>query len=157
MTFKTLIAIAVLMSGNAFAAEPKPVEAPVEIISAEFGTFEQSKPNELIFEPTGFVPHKQGQRYGWVIEVRTSKRTLSVREEYLIAEPTPAPKNPDALNESLNIPSQRRNQVSQRQLVPVEGRIYGEWSIGPNEPPGRRHLHVVIEGQSAASFKYEVK
>lgn len=157
MILKTLLALAALASANAFAAAPKAVEAPVEIISAEFGIFDQSTPNELAFEPTNVVPHKAGQRYGWVIEVRTSKRTLSVREEYLIAEPANEKKNADAVSDSLNIPAQRRNQVSQRQLVPVDGRIFGEWSIGPNEPAGQRHLHVVIEGQSAASFKYDVK
>lgn len=154
---KTLIALAVLASTNAFAAAPKALEAPVEIISAEFGIFDQGRPNELVFTPTDVVPHKPGQRYGWVIEVRTGKRSLSVREEYLIAEPATEKKNADAVSDSLNIPAQRRNQVSQRQLVPVDGRIYGEWSIGPNEPAGQRHLQVVIEGQSAASFKYEVK
>lgn len=154
---KTLIVLAALVSANAFAAAPKAVEASVEIISAEFGIFDQSTPNELTFEPTNVVPHKLGQRYGWVIEVRTGKRTLSVREEYLIAEPANEKKSADVVSDSLNIPAQRRNQVSQRQLVPVDGRIYGEWSIGPNEPAGPRHLQVVIEGQSAASFRYDVK
>jgi len=157
MILKTLVVVAAFVSANSFAAAPPAPAAPVEIISAEFGIFEQGTPDELVFEPTNVVPHKPGQRYGWVIEVRTGKRTLSVREEYLIAEPPNSKKNADALSDSLNIPAQRRNQVSQRQLAPVDGRIYGEWSVGPNEPAGQRHLHVVIEGQSAASFKYDVK
>jgi hypothetical protein len=157
MILKTLIMVSAGLALNCFAATPAPPEAPIEIISAEFGIFEQNTPNELVFEPANVVPHKQGQRYGWVIEVRTAKRTLSVREEYLIATPPKAPDNKNALDESLSLPAQRRNQVSQRQLVPVEGRIYGEWSIGPNEPAGHRHLHVVVEGQSAAHFEYDVK
>ena len=55
------------------------------------------------------------------------------------------------------IPLERRNQVSQRHLVPVDGQIFGEWEIGPGEPPGQRHLQVLIEGRVAASFEYEVK
>jgi len=55
------------------------------------------------------------------------------------------------------IPMERRSQVSQRQLVPVDGRIYGEWSIGPQEPPGRRQLDVVVDGVVAASFDFEVR
>ena len=43
------------------------------------------------------------------------------------------------------------------QLVPVDGRIYGEWSVGPQEPAGPRRLEVVVEGQVAASFAFEVK
>jgi hypothetical protein len=61
------------------------------------------------------------------------------------------------ISENLNIPLQRRNQVSQRQLVPVDGRIFGEWSVGPGEPAGHRHLQVVIEGEVAASFEFDVK
>jgi hypothetical protein len=55
------------------------------------------------------------------------------------------------------MPLFRHNQISQRQLVPVEGKIYGEWEVGPNEPAGHRHLQVVIEDQVAASFEFEVK
>ena len=141
-----------LAAGISLAAE-----TPVDVVSAEFGTFDDSNPQELVFEPTSTVPHKVGQRYGWIIEVRTSRRTLSVREEYVLPAAAIPPKAVDTLSESLNIPTQRRNQVSQRQLVPVDGKIYGEWSVGPNEPAGHRHLLVVIEGRPEASFEYDVK
>ena len=57
----------------------------------------------------------------------------------------------------LVIPLDRRSQVIQRQMVPVDGQIYGEWAIGPQEPAGRRQLDVVIEGRVAASFEFEVR
>jgi len=153
MIRRTLMVLATFVAASAFAAAP----APVEIVSAEFGIFADGSPSELVFEPTDRVPHKVGQRYGWVIELRTAKRTLSVREEYLLAEPAAATKAKDPVSDSLNIPTPRRNQVSQRQLVPVDGRIFGEWSVGPNEPAGHRHLQVVIEDQVAASFEFDVK
>jgi hypothetical protein len=152
------------LSGLAIAAPPNPKEAPVEIVSAEFGLFDASNPDELAFEPATVVPQKIGQRYGWVIEVRTSRRSLAVREEYLLptaatagASAAEAKAAADPAINTLNIPLLRRNQVSQRQLVPVDGRIFGEWAIGPGEPAGRRHLQVIIEGQLGASFEYEVK
>lgn len=129
---------------------------PVEIVGAEFGVFDAGDPRETTFEPTNVVPHKEGQRYGWIIEVRTKKRSLSVREEYLL--PTAATEAGTTLGTSGGtIPLPRRNQVSQRQLVPVGGRIYGEWEIGPGEPPGKRHLQVIVEDELAGSFEYEVK
>ena len=137
------------------AAATRAAEVPVEIVSAEFGIFDDSNPQEMVFEPTGVVPHKVGQRYGWIIEVRGGKRSLSVREEYLL--PAPAQKKADALSDSLNVPVQRRNQVSQRQLVPVDGKIYGEWAVGPNEPAGHRQLQVVVEGQVGALFEFDVR
>lgn len=157
---KLLLLAACLAGTAAAAAPPAPIPAPVEIVSAEFGLFDASTPGELAFEPTDVVPHKEGQRYGWIVEVRTTKRSLAVREEYLLPSAAAAPKDKppaDAVAESLSFPAQRRNQVSQRQLVPEAGRIYGEWAIGPNEPAGRRHLQVIVEGQVAADFEYEVK
>lgn len=127
----------------------------VTVISAEFGVFESGRPGELVFEPTLVVPHVAGQRYGWVIELRTTQRSVAVREEYLIASAESF--REEAGGRHLTIPHERRNQVSQRQLVPVAGRIYGEWGIGPNEPAGRRHLQVIVEGQVAGNFEYEVK
>lgn len=150
-----------LQANLALAAAP-PLPEKIEILAAEFGLFEDSRPGELDLVPTTVVPRKQGQRYGWVIELRTRSKSVAVREEYLLPTPaaaagksTPPPSDP--LSESLQVDAQRRHQVSQRQLIPVDGRIYGEWSIGPKEPPGPRHLQVVVEGQVAARFKYEVK
>lgn len=127
----------------------------VVILGAEFGVFASGKPGELVFEPTQVVPHQPGQRYGWIIELRTTQRSVAVREEYLIA-PTGTYKE-EAGGKRLTIPHERRNQVSQRQLVPVDGRIYGEWEIGPREPPGKRRLQVLVEDRPPVVFEYEVK
>ena len=150
---KTVVVVLALVAGLAFAAPPAPV--PVKIIRAEFGLFNTNDSGEQLFLPTQVVPHQVEQRYGWIIEVGSARRSLSVREEYLL--PNSAKPASDPVSENLYVPLQRRNQVSQRQLVPVEGRIYGEWAIGPNEPAGHRHLQVVIEDQVAASFEFDVK
>ena len=130
--------------------------AAVDIIRAEFGIFDVSNPREMTFMPTHIIPQRIGQRYGWVITLRTGQRSLSVSEEYLLApkaESANTPVNPDG--ELVRL--ERRNQVSQRQLVPVDGQIFGEWEIGPSDPTGPRHLQVLIEGEVVASFKYEVR
>lgn len=143
-------------TGVAHAAPPAP-PAPIEIISAEFGIFHDGKPNELVFEPTNIVPRKNGQRYGWIIEVRTTRRTLAVREEYLLPKQKPVKEATDPVSKNLLAPTPRLSQVSQRQLVPVDGQIFGEWATGPDEPAGHRHLQVVVEGQVAGSFEFDVK
>lgn len=155
MMRKTLLPVLALVAASAGAAPP--LAAPVDIVGAEFGLFDGSRPGELVFEPTAVVPHKVGQRYGWVIEVRTPKRSLAVREEYLLPLPSAAAEAADAVAQSLTLPAERRSQVSQRQLVPVDGRIYGEWSVGPGEPRGRRRLQVLIENRPAATFEYAVE
>ena len=150
---KIVIVILALVAGVALAAPP--VQAPVEIIRAEFGLFQTNDSGEQLFLPAQVVPHQVGQRYGWIIEVSSARRSLSVREEYLL--PNTAKPAADPLSENLYVPLQRRNQVSQRQLVPVDGKIYGEWAIGPSEPAGHRLLQVVVEDQVAASFEFDVK
>jgi hypothetical protein len=148
-----LACLLLLQCPAALAAPPRP---PVEIVSSEFGVFEvDPKSNEIAFEPTATVPFKVGQRYGWIIELRTKQRSVAVREEYLIA-PVDAYKE-EAGGKRLTIPHDRRNQVSQRQLVPVAGRIYGEWAIGPQEPAGKRRLQVLVEDRPPVVFEYEVK
>ena len=129
----------------------------VEVVAAEFGVFDASDPQRVVFEPTRVIPHREGQRYGWMIELRGVKRSVSVREEYLLPSKAIEQRTDTPDGAKLVIPLERRNQVSQRQLVPVDGRIVGEWSIGPQEPPGRRQLDVVVEGRVAASFEFEVR
>lgn len=142
-----------------------------EVVQAEFGIFiphEAGAEDGLMFEPTRVVPHKIGTRYGWAIELRTDKRRVSVREEYLLpvtarnghenghggtAQSVPV----TAGAKTRTLAFERRNTVSQRQLAPRNGLIFGEWEIGPGEPPGRRHLQVIVEGELAADFEYEVR
>lgn len=145
-----LFAAWLFLCGSALAAPA------VEIVSAEFGLFEvDPQTSEIAFAPTREVPHRVGQRYGWIIELRARQRSVAVREEYLIA-PQESFKE-EAGGQRLTIPHERRNQVSQRQLVPVAGRIVGEWAIGPQEPAGRRRLQVQVEDRPPVVFEYEVK
>ena len=131
--------------------------AAAEIVAAEFGVFDASDPKRVVFEQTQVIPHREGQRYGWMIELRGVKRSVSVREEYVLPGTAIEHRTDSAEGTKLVIPLDRRSQVSQRQLVPVDGRIFGEWEIGPQEPAGRRQLDVVVEGRIAASFEFEVR
>lgn len=136
-------------------AHAAPKGPPVEILGAEFGLFTPRGEARTVFSPTHTVPHQTGQRYGWVIELRTKARAVSVSEEYIL--PPLVETKPDPLAEALGLKNERRNQVSQRRLVPVEGKIYGEWEIGPQEPAGKRTLQVIVEGADPVRFEYEVK
>jgi len=156
MSGKLLVLLSIFSAGVALAAPPQPIETPVVVVSAEFGLFDATNPKEPVFTPSQVVPHRENQRYGWAIEVQTSKRSLSVREEYVLPNVNKGQKDLDALGESLNIATPKRNQISQRQLVPVDGRIYGEWAIGSSEPAGHRQLQVIIENEVAASFEFDV-
>ena len=153
----------------------------IEVVHAEFGLLTprqagaSGRSQDLTLEPTRLIPHRPGMRYGWAIELRTDKRRVSVREDYLLPAAGSrhdnshasehgdglaqlAPSDPALAGaETRTLTFERRNTVSQRQLVPRNGLIFGEWEIGPHEPPGRRHLQVIVEGEVAADFEYEVR
>jgi hypothetical protein len=152
---KIFIALCVFY-GVAARAQPSETETGplVEIVHAEFGVFD-TRDQKTVFSESSVVSRKQGQRYGWVIEIRTKKPSLSVREEYLLPNAANA-NSPEKASEGL-ILWERRSQVSQRQLTPVENLIYGEWVSGPNEPAGHRHLQVIIEDETVADFEFDVK
>jgi hypothetical protein len=128
-----------------------------ELVAAEFGLFDASDPQRVVFSPADVVPCREGQRYGWMIELRDAPRSVGVREEYLLPGRASEARTESEQGATLVIPMDRRSQVSQRQLVPVDGRIFGEWSVGPREPPGPRRLEVIVEGRIAASFEFEVR
>ncbi|MDR2450987.1 MAG: hypothetical protein LBE85_04280 [Candidatus Accumulibacter sp.] len=128
-----------------------------EVVAAEFGLFDASDPQRVVFAPAAVVPRREGQRYGWMIELKDAPRSVGVREEYLLPNRAAEARTESATGTMLLIPAERRNQVSQRQLVPVDGRIFGEWSVGPREPPGPRRLEVIVEGRVAADFEFEMR
>ena len=148
-----LLAISLLAATAPLAAADEAVAPAVAVVSAEFGVFDASDAREVAFSPTRVVPHRAGQRYGWVIDLQTSRRSLSVREEYLLPNPVKTPKSDDPIVADLDVPLYRHNQVSQRQLVPVDGKIYGEWEVGPAEPAGHRRLQVVVEDPGGGQFR----
>ncbi|MDR1276594.1 MAG: hypothetical protein LBL72_09485 [Candidatus Accumulibacter sp.] len=152
-----LFVLALCFSPRVLADAPK--DDAVEIVRAEFGLFDAGDPRKTRFTETSVVPRRKEQRYGWVIEVRTKKRSLSVREEYLLpsSEKT-ASETRDASGRTVFfLPHERRVQVSQRQLVPAGNRIFGEWVVGPDEPAGHRHLQVIVEDGLAADFEFDME
>ncbi|MDR1708479.1 MAG: hypothetical protein LBS70_02030 [Candidatus Accumulibacter sp.] len=129
----------------------------LEVVSAEFGVFDASDPEQVVFTESNVVPRREGQRYGWTIELRGAGRAVGVREEYLLPSAAKEKISESRKGTRVTIPVERRRQVSQRQIVPVAGRIWGEWTLTPDDPPGPRRLEVIVEGQKAATFDFEVE
>ena len=134
-----------------FAAGASFAATPVDIVSAEFGVFTSDEDEGRVFAPGELIPLVPGQRYGWVLEVRSPRRSVSVREEALLAAP------PVKADDQETISFERRRLLGQRQLVPVGGRIFGEWTVGPDDRPGPRRLRVTVEEQSSVDFAYELR
>lgn len=39
----------------------------------------------------------------------------------------------------------------------LAGRIYGEWAIGPQDPPGKRCMQVLVGDRPPVVFEYELR
>jgi hypothetical protein len=120
----------------------------LEVVQAEFGVFDASDPQRMVFSRTSVIPLREGQRYGWVIQLAGAKSSVSVYEEYL---------SPNQAGDDLQIPLEKRTLLGQRRLAPIDGQIFGEWTVSARDTSGTRTLEVFVEGQSAARFEFELQ
>jgi hypothetical protein len=147
---------AVLLLTAGLQALAAPAAPDVEIIKAEFGIFEDDGSDQLGFGATSDIPFTPGQPYGWLIEVKTTKKSLAVREEVLIPQDTVAA---SGSNESdLAMPTMRESLLSlNERRVPVsDGMIFGERRIRAEDKAGRYRLRVYVERKLTATFDYNV-
>ncbi len=143
---------AALLLGAALPALAAPPAPDVEIVNAEFGIFEDDGSDQIGFGVTSEIPFSRGQPYGWLIEVKTTKKTLAVREELLMLQDTVATPGSDpseAVRESILGLNESRVPVS-------DGMIFGERRIKAEDKAGRYRLRVYVERKLTATFDYSV-
>jgi hypothetical protein len=132
-------------------ATPRPTVmqlAPdLTVEAAEFGTFQSDPQGNLDFTAATSVPKRPGQSYGWVVNVRTSRLKLHVREEHIIWDVQVQKESGE------QGPMTVFNEVD---VEPTGGVIYSTWQVAPDEPSGRRTLKVSIEGTLVKEFQYTV-
>lgn len=147
---------AILLLAAGLPARAAPAAPDVEIVKTEFGIFEDDGSDQLGFGATGEIPFAIGQPYGWLIEVRTTKKSLAVREEILLPRDTPAA--PDRDDSSIGIPANPESLLgfNERRVPVSDGMIFGERRIGPTDKPGTYRLRIYVERKLTATFDYSV-
>jgi hypothetical protein len=126
---------------------------PVEILHARMGFFDESRKGGFVQSTA--IPLRGDQRYGWAIELRTNKETVSYIEHLNLAGPTTwGIKNPSI---KYNIAPDRSGIVVHRESALRDGMIYGIWVISPDDPPGAGSFKIVIEGKVEHKFQFELK
>ncbi|MBI2956035.1 MAG: hypothetical protein HYY26_01860 [Acidobacteria bacterium] len=117
------------------------------IESAQFGTFSEMREGGLSFSPTSIVPNRNGQQYGWVVNLRTARNTVHVREEHIVWTVTVEGENGQA------VPLTLANEAD----VGTEGGvIYGTWAVENEEPTGSRTMKVYIDGTLVETFSFTI-
>jgi|HubBroStandDraft_6_1064221.scaffolds.fasta_scaffold889084_2 hypothetical protein len=125
----------------------------VEIDRAEFGLFKDAT-RQADFTQTDVVPLVIGQFYGWRIFLKTSDKTVRVREEFEL--PT-APKTWGNATPGQTVSPDRTISTIDRYEPVVGGLIERRWGVAQGDPAGAYTIRVVVEGSPAVTFQFTVK
>jgi hypothetical protein len=147
------IAVLVLQASAAIAATDKPAPpAAFKVVKAEFGLLTPAGG----FQPSTRVPLKEGQGFGWVMQLDTKRATIRWREELkLPAAPQVWQADEKAGKHSLSI--DRRTSILEREARIEDGAIYNFWQIAAGDPKGRYTIRVMIEGVLVSTFEFDVE
>jgi hypothetical protein len=123
---------------------------------ARFGILETDATGEESFVPTREVPAEDGQAFGWVIEVDTTRPSLHWQEHLRLPAPPEdwgdAATDPDVL-----ISADGRSVVAQGNDLVEDGelsRFY--WALAPGDPAGEYVLDIAVEGKAVGHFAFHV-
>jgi hypothetical protein len=146
-----IVAFALQASASLATSEKLPPPAPFRVLKAEFG----------IVVPGGFrastkVPLKDGQGFGWVIQLETPRDTIRWREELRLPAP-PQTWQADEASGKHTMSADRRTSTLERTARVENGVIYNLWQISPGDPPGRYTMRVMIEDLLVSTFEFEVE
>jgi hypothetical protein len=135
---------------------PARVAPGVVVRRAQFGILRVEADGEERFVPTDEVPAVDGQTFGWVLEVETSRETLHWQEHLRLPKPPAdwgdAADDPDVLisKDGKSVAAQGEDAVDQGSLE----RFY--WSLAAGDPAGEYELDVAVEGRPVAHFRFRV-
>lgn len=148
------VIVAALLLATAPSALAAPAPPAVDLVTVEFGIFDDDGTDQLGFGATAEIPLSVGQPYGWLIQVKSPAKSLAVREELLRPEDDGAPvESPDT---DLTPPANRASllAINDRRLPVLDGMVFGVRKVVAADTAGRYRLKVYVERKLAATFDY---
>ena len=152
-----LLLLLLLSSSTAVAAPSGPAASDVEVLQAEFGLFHAPDSGKPSFEPSRTIPLKDGQEYGWFLILKTSRPTVTWREEFTL------PSAPQSWGTGEDQGRQRisvdRTTSTTERTVPLDerGLVLNRWAVAPGDPAGRYEIRVFVDGVLVRTFEFEVE
>lgn len=135
---------------------PLRLAADLVIKKVQFGILETNAAGEENFVPTREIPPDDGQAFGWVVEVDTTRESLHWQEHLKLPQP-PADWGDAATDEDVIIAADGRSAVAQGDDMIEDGelsRFY--WTLAAGDPAGEYEMDVAVEGRSVAHFSFHV-
>jgi hypothetical protein len=135
---------------------PLRVAADLIVKRAQFGILETTPEGEERFVPATEIPAEDGQVFGWVVAVDTSRASLHWQEHLKLPRP-PADWGDAADDPDVLISKDGRSAVAQGEDAVEDGelsRFY--WALAPGDPAGDYELDLAVEGKAVAHFAFRV-
>jgi hypothetical protein len=135
---------------------PMRVGPDLVIRRVQFGILLTTAEGEDRFVPANEVPAEDGQVFGWVVELETSRTSLHW-QEYLKLPRAPADWGDAADDPDVLISKDGKSAVAQGEDFVEDGelsRFY--WSLAAGDPAGDYELDLAVEGRPVAHFTFRV-
>ena len=135
---------------------PVRIAPDVVVRRAQFGILESSPGGDDRFVPAQELPAKDGQVFGWVLDVETTRPSLHWQEHLRLPRAPvdwgDAANDPDVLisSDGKTVVAQGEDLVEDREL----SRFY--WSLASGDPAGDYELDLAVEGKPVAHFTFRV-
>ena len=135
---------------------PLVIAPDLTVRAVRFGLLKSDTGSDDDFLATDEIPAVEGQAFGWIVEVATSRRSLHWQEHLRMPEPLAdwgdAASDPDLVisKDGKSVIAQGEDDVEDSEL----SRFY--WSLATGDPAGEYQLDVAVEGHPVAHFRFHV-
>ena len=143
---------------NPAAAPRLPLRIGPDLVikRVQFGILESAADGDDRFVPADEVPAEDGQVFGWVVEVDTTRDALHW-QEYLRLPHPPVDWGDAANDADVLISKDGKSAAAQGEDLVEDGelsRFY--WSLAAGDPAGDYELDLAVEGRPVAQFRFRV-
>lgn len=129
---------------------------PVVLLKAESGLFADAESVPAAFTPSASLPLRDGQAFGWRIQVRPTSQSIRVREELIL------PREPKTWGDPE--PGIRRRTAADGKSLSSEydmdarsGQLANAWVVTAGDPRGTWIIKVTVEGQAPRTFRFDAQ
>lgn len=130
--------------------------ARTPVLKAESGLFGPGESGSQPFAPSTALPLKDGQAFGWRIQLRPGTGTVRVREELTLPVEPKTWGDPEPGLKRRNTPD-GRSAITELQLSPVNGFISQSWTVTTGDPKGTWVIKVRVEDGPEHVFRFEAR
>jgi hypothetical protein len=151
------LAFAFMLHASAAAnAEKALPPTQFRVAKAQFGQLNPPGSPNPGFHPTTKIPLREGQGFGWVIELSAAKDRVRWREEIRLPG-VPEEWRVQDKDSRHSLSADRRTSILERESRIEDGVIHNFWQLTRGDPKGRYSMRIMIEGMLVSTFEFDVE